>query len=166
MVMGLPGSGKSYFASRLAAAMHADYLSSDKLRKTIIAKRSYSPKEKELVYDEMLTKMKQAVKQNKNVVLDATFYKNVLRNKFTDEVAGTDSILFIEITAAEPLIKERLSRKRGDSEADFEVYKIIREEWEPLRAPHLILESTNDNLDTMLDMAITYLHKKNDKGTD
>ena len=81
IVFGLPGSGKSYFASRLAKRIDADYINSDRLRKEMFKMRTYSQQEKESVYQTMLQKMKQDVAQNKNVVLDATFHTQ--RNKAT-----------------------------------------------------------------------------------
>ncbi|QEC69187.1 ATP-binding protein [Panacibacter ginsenosidivorans] len=164
MVFGLPGSGKSYFASRVAEMIHGDYLNSDKLRKQMFGIRTYSIKEKLSVYNEMLAQMQKAIKQNKNVVLDATFYTNDIRKKFIDEVKNKD-LVFIEVTAEEPLIRERLKRPRGDSEADFEVYKKINQEWEPLHENHLILTSTDDNIKDMLEKTADYLHLGDDKGT-
>ena len=165
IVMGLPGSGKSYFASRLAANIHADYISSDSIRKTMIAKRTYSIEEKLSVYNEMLAQMQQAIKQHKDLVMDATFYKHSIRNKFIVETINTGGIFFIEVRADESLIQERLQQTRPDSEADFNVYKRIQAQWEHLQEEHLIVQSTNDNINDMLHTAIDYLHLKNDKRT-
>lgn len=165
IVMGLPGSGKSYFASRLATAVEADYINSDSVRKMIIPKRTYSPKEKQLVYNKMLALMKLAVKQKKDIVLDGTFYKHSIRKKFIDEARNATCITFMEVRAAESLIRERLKETRADSEADFKVYKVIQAIWEPLQEKHLILQSTNDNINDMLHTAVDYLHIKNDKRT-
>jgi predicted kinase len=157
-VIGLPGSGKSYFAERLSAAIHATYISSDKVRKAIMPERKYSAKGKKQVYDEMLTQMQQTVKENKNVVLDATFYRQAIRQKFIDKARDAGGIHFIEITAPEPVIRERLKQKREDSEADFEVYRQVRSQWEPLLEPHLALNSASDNVDDLLCKAINHLH--------
>jgi predicted kinase len=157
IVMGLPGSGKSHLASRLAAMIHADYISSDQVRKKMRANRTYSAKEKAWVYAEMMDQMKQAVKRNENVVLDATFYKGAIRKQFIDEAKDGGGIIFIEVKAEESIIKERLKQKREDSDADFKVYKIIKAQWEPLQERHLILQSTNDNVDDMLQKAMAHL---------
>ena len=163
IVFGLPGSGKSYFAAHLANKINADYINSDKLRRAMFDTRTYSIKEKLSVYSEMLTQMKEVVKQNKNLVLDATFYKNDIRKKFLDEAGGKGSIFFIEVKAEESLIRKRLQEKRVDSEADFEVYKKVKKQWEPLDEDHLILQSTDDNINEMLYKAADYLHLKDDK---
>ena len=164
IVFGLPGSGKSYFASQLAGMIYAEYINSDRLRKEMLQKRSYSDTEKAFVYNAMLQKAKEIIKQNRNVVLDATFYKNETRELFLHEIKAKTSIFFIEVFADEDIIRERLKKERPDSEADFEVYKKILQQWEPFNTYHLTLESTNNNLDTMLQKAAQFLN--NDKGAD
>ena len=81
IVMGLPGSGKSYFASRLAAAIHATYISSDKVRKILIARRTYLEKEKELV-------LKQKVSNEKNLSIGILvfYYNKNIRSKKTNHL--------------------------------------------------------------------------------
>lgn len=165
IVFGLPGSGKSYFASRLAGIISADYINSDRVRKEMLAKRTYSNREKEIVYNKMLATLKEDQVQNRNVVLDATFHKKETRELFVKEMEKRGGIYFIEVTADENVTRERLKNQRPDSEADFEVYKIIKEENEPMKEPHLILLSTNDNIDEMLQKARDYLKVKNDKRT-
>src|SRR4051812_455621 len=103
-VFGLPGSGKSYFVSRLAARMGARYINSDLVRKAIISNRTYSQAEKESVYNEMLVQMKMAIIQHQNVVLDATFYTAHIRKRFLDAARGASNVFFIEVIAGEPVI--------------------------------------------------------------
>ena len=56
IVFGLPGSGKSYFASRFAKVINAGYINSDMIRKEIFEKREYSDQEKKAVYDKCLNR--------------------------------------------------------------------------------------------------------------
>src|SRR5688572_2457772 len=125
VVFGLPGSGKSYFAERLAKKIEADYVNSDRLRREMFPARTYSEQEKAAVYNAMLAKMRRAVKQKKDVVLDATFHNNETRKPFMQAGKKNDRICFIEITADEDLISRRLQKERAYSEADFEVYNLI-----------------------------------------
>lgn len=55
IVIGLPGSGKSFFASQLAQLINADYINSDQVRKTMMPPGHYSQQEKHSVYSQMLT---------------------------------------------------------------------------------------------------------------
>ena len=167
MVMGLPGSGKSYFAFRLAELLHAQYISSDRIRMDKLLNRTYSDREKEFIYDEMLKEMDKAMHDQKDVVLDATFYTNKLREKFKERVYHTGTLAFIEIRASEAVIKNRLIHRREFSEADFEIYNKIKNQWESISEEHLTLESAQGNLHIMLQKAIRYLYTlKNEKQTD
>jgi predicted kinase len=165
IVFGLPGSGKSYFAFRLANLLNAAYINSDIVRKMFPGKKAYSLNEKMSVYDEMLKQMMAMLKENRNLILDATFYKSDIRRKFSNEAHPNEKISFIEVRANESLINERLKKARTDSEADFEVYKKIKNEWEPFNQDHLIMQSTDDNIEEMLHKATSYLNVRNDKRT-
>jgi len=160
IVLGLPGSGKSYFASRLAEVIQADYINSDQIRKGMFSKRIYSEQEKGAVYDAMLEKMKTFVKLNKDLVIDATFQREDSRHLFIRQLRGKVKFFFIEITANPDLIRRRLKKERPFSEADFEVYELTRQQWQPVREPHLSLESTDENIDYMLETAVNYLRPK------
>lgn len=160
IVFGLPGSGKSYFASRLAKMIGAKYVNSDQLRKELFSVRDYSEREKSIVYEKMLEEMKVALEKKHHLILDATFHKKNTRQLFMNEMEGRGAIVFIEVWAEEEIIRERVKKKRDFSEADFEVYTFIRNQQEPLTEPHLILQSTNDTIHEMLEKAVEYLKNK------
>lgn len=162
LVLGLPGSGKSYFAEKLAKLLDTDYVNSDRLRKELFPKRTYSDMEKTTVYDAMLEKMKATIAEEKDLVMDATFHRIETRELFTKN--AKEKIHFIEVFADKAIIKERLKRSRLFSEADYDIHELIRQQWEPLTEPHLLLESTNENIDDMLQKATQHL--RNDKRRD
>lgn len=156
IVSGLPGSGKSFFAELLAEKIDADYINSDRLRKELFPNRTYSDHEKASVYAAMLKSMEEAIGNGSNLVIDATFHKKATRQLFTKKVKG--NIHFIEVWADEPIIKERLKESRPYSDADFKIHQLIKQEWESLEEAHLRLESTNYNIDEMLQEALHYLN--------
>lgn len=164
VVYGLPGTGKTYLADKLAAKIGAGHINSDRVRKKMFAERTYSPEEKLSVYDELLTQMREALKQNRNLVIDATFYKDAIRKEFMKDAGN--NIRFIEVKADEALVKERLKKTRTDSEADFEVYNEIQSQFEPMRESHLVLYSTDDNITDMIRRAVNYLNVTDDEGAD
>lgn len=167
IVFGLPGSGKSYFASRLAKQLNAMYVNSDQLRLQLIDERSYAETEKLQVYDAMLAAMTTCINQQKNVLLDGTFYKKAIRIRFEKRAAELDATVFyIEVKANEDIIRERVSKPREFSEADFEVYLKLKTIAEPLVQDHLILQSTNDNITAMLQDALVYLKTEDEQETD
>lgn len=158
IVFGLPGSGKSYFASRLAIRLEAKYVSSDVIRKDLFIHRKYSKEEKMKVYEVMIKEMKKAVRQDENVVLDATFYKANIRDKFIETADDyKERIIFIEVRADQRIIIERVSLRREDSDADYSIHLSIKKVFEPLESEHLILQSTQENIKEMMNKAINYI---------
>lgn len=158
IVSGLPGSGKSYFGERLAAYLGANYINSDQVRVALHASGKYSVRDKLVVYKEMLLQTAGFLEQKKDVVVDATFYYHTMREMFLRLAYGhNEPIRVIEVTADENLIRQRLQKPRKYSEADYSVYEKVRDDFEAITMPHLTLQSTNDNLDAMLETAITYI---------
>lgn len=160
IVFGLPGSGKSYFASRLAARLNARYVNSDELRLQLLPKRTYSDAEKLLVYEAMLAAMAAAITEHKTIVLDATFYKKAIRKTFELKAASLqETIIYIEVTAPEDIITERLAKPRNFSEADIAVYHKLKQEFEPLQQQHLVLVSSNNDIEPSIQQALEYINK-------
>lgn len=161
LVFGLPGSGKSYFSSRLAKKINAEYLISDIIRKELFPVRNYSESEKSEVYKALLKQAQEAGNRGRDVVIDATFYTNKIRVQFISNCVG--KVNLIEVWADEKIIRDRLKTERPYSEADFKIYNLIKQHWEPCNLPHLKLKSTNDNINVMLERALNYL--RDDKST-
>ncbi|TLV02433.1 AAA family ATPase [Dyadobacter luticola] len=160
VVSGLPGSGKSYFAERLAEALEAVYLSSDKIRNSLQARGKYALEDKMHIYHVMAAMTARQLDRGQPVVADATFYHHIMRDLFS-EIASKHyaNIAFIEIIATEALIRQRLASPREDSEADFGVYESMKGLFEPYTTEHLELHSGNDNLSEMLAVATAYLQQ-------
>lgn len=167
IVFGLPGSGKSYFASRLAKKLGAIYVNSDELRMKLLAVRNYTDAEKLFVYDQMLKAMTEAITKKKPIVLDATFYREAIRTKFEQAAYGyQEQIIYIEVTAAEELVAERVSRPRKHSEADFDIYLKLKAAFEPLQQEHLVLVSSKNDITPNLEQAIAYINRNYEKKSD
>jgi predicted kinase len=162
IVFGLPGSGKSYFAMRIAQMLNAKYVSSDSVRKEVFATPDYSSEGKTLVYDEMLRRAIEAAEHGKVVVLDATFFSAGVRQKFINCLQKLTNVFWIEVNADESLVKERLKLPRQDSDANFEVYQVLKSKWESPGKNHLTLTSTDNNITEMLEQAADYLFSKYD----
>jgi len=153
IVFGLPGSGKSCFSRQFAALINAEHISSDLVRKEMLNSRTYCDDEKAMVYHEMLVRAKDLLERHKNAVIDATFYRNKFRKQWMRALPGS---IFIELRADESVIKRRLQQKRSDSEADYEVFSRIKAQWEPMADDHLTLQSTDNNINDLLQQASSY----------
>lgn len=158
LVCGLPASGKTRLATELAGQVGAVYIGSDAVRRTLSDPEDYSPGNKLAVYDELLRLARQAIDKDRDVVLDATFYLDSIRQPFLQLANDGCKVYVIEICAEEAIIRKRLNEPRPDSSADFAVYELVKAEWEPVRSEHLVLWSDNQNLSCLLEKAMRYLH--------
>lgn len=160
IVMGLPGSGKSYFAKRLAKEIGADYVGSDELRRKMGLLGKYKMENRISVYNEMIKTAKEYLSKGDSVVLDGTFYLQFMRDMAISMAQSLSSKVFIIMVAADDaLIGKRLSMPREDSEADLAVHYQIKGEFDPLLEPHLLIHSTNHNLEENLEKAMDFLEK-------
>ena len=154
VVFGLPGVGKTYFASTLAKRIGALHLSTDKVRKDMNL-RDYDEQSKLLVYEELLNKVERASRTHQHIILDATLYKRVIADEIRQKILALGSqLVWIEIVADESLIIDRLRKSRPDSDADYKVYLKVKKEFEPFPGDHLTIESTNNNIDEMIRIAL------------
>jgi predicted kinase len=161
MVMGLPGSGKSYFGERLAQKLGVEYLNSDQIRSKMDLMGQYADETRKQVYDEMAKKVDKLLGESQSVLVDATFQKETYRKSFLELAEKyKKKVSIIWVWAEENLIIERLRKKRKDSEADFEVYRKLKTAYDNISRPHLKLQSTNDNIDRMLDQAAAYIQER------
>jgi predicted kinase len=164
MVMGLPGSGKSYFAKKLAEELDAVYISSDVIRNQMGLRGQYMLDNKTHVYQQMAKAALDCIQNKQNVILDATFYLKRFREMIYSLSKNEGCPLFlIMVNADEHVIKQRLSVPRQDSEADHLVYLKIKDQFEPLERPFLFLNSTNENLEENLLKASQYIYRPDEQ---
>lgn len=157
-VFGLPGTGKSFFAKRLASDLGAEYLSTDKIRKQVQRSGKYSTADKEHVYARMFELIKKHLKQQQQIVVDGTFSKRSVRTKLMQVTENQNvTICWIRTTADEAIIKQRVSQKRKDSEADYTVYQKIKADFDEPDFTYFLLNSDKSDIDHMLSQAKHYI---------
>jgi predicted kinase len=157
LVSGLPGSGKSTFATALAATHGYLHLNSDAMRKNMGLMGRYDLFSKLKVYQALMEQTADALPDD-SVIVDSTFFLATVRNSFYNIAFKKKVDLFIfSIVADEEVIKERTAKKRRDSEADFEVYKKIKAEFEFIKKGFLQLRSDKLSVDEMVAIANQYL---------
>ncbi len=133
IVFGLPGAGKSTFAQALATQLGIPHLNTDQIRFQLGLSGKYDEESKEKVYGEVYASARRLLEQGSGVIVDGTFYKKLLRNKFKALAVETGCLLYwIEIRANAQTIEYRVNQPRPFSEANFPVYEMIRNRFEPL----------------------------------
>ncbi|MEO0085764.1 MAG: AAA family ATPase [candidate division WOR-3 bacterium] len=142
VMMGLPGTGKTHLARRLAERIDAFHLSSDSVRKQLLGmsvgqKRPqafgagiYASDISRRTYAEMFRRAEAFLRSGQSVILDATFLHEDSRGAARDaaERLGVPA-LFVMTDCAERTVKQRLRRrasKYGFSDAGVEVYERMK----------------------------------------
>jgi len=158
LIAGLPGTGKTTIARAFAALCGAVHLNSDAIRRELGLMGHYSAADKKRVYDLLLSRADDALKEGKIVVVDSTFYKVNIRKPF-EYLAEINHVplKWVEVQAGESVLRERLSQPRPDSEADFNVYEKIRDQQEPFPEERLILNSEYETPESAADKIQHYL---------
>ncbi|MDX1334009.1 MAG: ATP-binding protein [Robiginitalea sp.] len=158
VVFGLPGTGKTTFARALSRELGWTHLNTDIIRAELGKKRQYDERTKASIYQEMWHLTAKELDGNKGVVLDGTFYRETLRDSFRKLSSKHGVPLkWIEVCAAEEIIRDRVSQERPYSEADYQVYKKIKKAFEPLKDPSLKVYSDTENLPEMVHRSIAFI---------
>lgn len=160
MVCGLPATGKTTLAKALAEKIDGVHISSDTIRMSMLEEREYTEEEKKMIYDAMFQEAGKNLKEGKKVVLDATFYKKELRKRARETAREAKVNFFmVECVTHEDLLRERIfARKPGEteSEADFGVYKKVKEQFEPIEGEHLAVD-TSLPVEKQVELVLKYL---------
>ena len=141
IVFGLPGTGKAKFAEKLAEYLQFDFLNTTTIRRKWISSATFSEKEKEAVYLNLLQEMSEHLLDDRHLVLEGTFYKRDIRRDFHDVARILQKeIYWIEIVADNYPSGLRLFRHDAAIADKFSVYRKLYNAFEPMDSKHLVLE--------------------------
>lgn len=159
LVCGLPATGKSTIARKLAKRINATILRTDEVRKKLFKNPTYSKKEKKLVYAAIFATARKLLNKGENVIIDGTFYRKELREEVYKVAEYTGhKIEVVECLAPEDAIKGRMDRRSGRkllSDADYGVYKKIKHKFAPIRRKHITV-----NTGKSVEETVNELYKK------
>ncbi|MFC7082359.1 AAA family ATPase [Halorussus caseinilyticus] len=150
VVCGLPGVGKTTVAEDIAERLDARLLRTDVIRKEILSDPDYTEEEARMVYREMFDRAREEVEDGGNVVLDGTFKDTRYRNRATvvSESLEADFRL-VKVECAEEEVRDRIeSREDDESDADFEIHAMYREQFDPISMDHLTVDNSEGIAET------------------
>jgi predicted kinase len=157
IVCGLQGTGKTYIARRIAGKFEAELLRTDVIRKEILKETTYKGQEIQNIYGEMFSRAERFLKENKNIVLDATFAREDNRLTAKEMAASMPTgFIIVEVVCHENVVEQRLNERFGDeSDAEFDVYLKCKPLFENIAEPHIIIDNsgTTEETDNQIETA-------------
>jgi len=165
---GLPGTGKSTLATRLAAALNGVILSKDIVRSALFPPPvlDYSSAQNDIAMQAIFTATAyiHARFPDRPILIDGrTFLKlNQLRDLFALGQTLCDPPRIIECTCADEFVRERLERDltagvHPARNRTFELYMSGKARAQPITVPHLTLDTGILSIDECLQKCLAYL---------
>ena len=146
---GLPGTGKSFFARKLAERFPLVILESDILRRLLFPQPTYAWWESARLFRAIHLVIEELLRKGIPLILDATNLNERYR-KTLYSIAGRVGVKFILVKLTAPLwlVRERLEARMKDplsrSEADWEVYRMMKEKANSIRRQHHTVDSSRN----------------------
>ncbi len=179
--MGRIASGKSTLAETMSERLGLVHYNSDRVRKALfnldiydrtpdeIRDQIYTPKVNAKTYSVLYDRMDEQLNRRQSVILDATFNRKESRRKLIDRLNSRNiSYLFIQTTAEEKVLKERLAKRdkhdKSVSDARLEDFEKLKERFrEPdeLSGEELIRVNTDHTLDATVKNLYEQLIQRN-----
>jgi uncharacterized protein len=151
LMAGLPGSGKSTFARRLAGATGATVLESDALRQLLFGGPTHQAAESRALFSAIFVAAGMLLRDGSSVIIDATNLKRSDRRPAHELASATGARLgIVQTKAPEAVILERLAWRAagldgGDhSLAGVAVYRQMAEEALPIIEEHREIDTSDE----------------------
>jgi predicted kinase len=158
MLCGLPGTGKSTLARRLARRLPAVVVESDLVRHTLFAPPNYTGEESQRVHKVCHILIEWYLRHYYHVVYDATNLYEFHRKLVYRLVARSGARLVVaEITASDEVVRQRLAPRcrreetprapEDHSDADWQVYLRMRRRAEPIAHKHTTVDTSDGDVE-------------------
>ncbi|HET8856144.1 MAG TPA: AAA family ATPase [Nitrososphaeraceae archaeon] len=159
LICGLPGTGKTFLSNKLSQYINSTVLSTDKIRKELIQKPTYTPWERALIYDVLFLLAKYLHSSGINCILDGTFNMEKSRREIKDLLnLSNDQFYIIECICPEDLIITRLLLRKDDySDATVSIYLKMKKIYEPVKQKHMSI-NTSRPIDKNIDRILRYIY--------
>ena len=151
VVSGLPGTGKSYFAKKLAERLSFLILESDALRKVLFSVPNYTLQESSRLFRAIHHLIEGLLRRGISLILDATNLSERYRERLYNIADRLNAkLILVRVEAPSNLVHERLkARSEGKnpedkSEADWAVYQGMKPTVQKIHRNHYAVDTSRD----------------------
>ena len=166
VLVGPPGTGKSYLAHRIAERVPVRIVETDEIRRQLTPRPTYSREESRKVYHAAHRKIDRLLRLGKDVVFDATnIYERGRRTLYRIAESDGARLLIVETVAPDDVVAERLQRRKESlrpedrSEAGWDVYVRMKREFEEIERPHMKVD-TSQPLEPAIDAIVRFIRNQ------
>jgi adenylylsulfate kinase len=167
VMAGLPGTGKSTLARRLAQKLPAVLLDKDAVRAALFppSEIEYSTPQDDLCVDVMLqvSRYLWSRDSSKRVILDGRTYSRRYQVDVVREFASIEGVpcIMIECVCSDDTVRRRLDRDVAEglhpaTNRNYEMYLAVKARAEPIAGPKLIVDTGLD-LDSVVEDCLWYI---------
>jgi predicted kinase len=165
VVSGLPGTGKTYFCSKLAERLPFITLESDALRKTLFTAPTYSPQESSHLFQVIHNLIEGLLKKGIPLILDATNLSERYRERLYHIADRLNvKLILVRVEAPPDVVYQRLKNRAKDtnlednSDADWTVFQRMRSTVQQIRRNHFAVDTSRD-ITPVLDKIVREINK-------
>jgi len=151
VVSGLPGTGKSFFCSKLAGRLPFLVLESDALRKSLFPSPTYTASESSHLFRTIHYLIEGLLRKGIPLILDATNLSEWYRERLYNIAERLKArLILVRVKAPPDLVRERLKarskRKEEEdkSDADWLVYQKMRPAVQKIHRQHYAVDTSRD----------------------
>lgn len=151
VVSGLPGTGKSYFCSKLAGRLPFLVLESDALRKSLFPSPTYTALESSHLFRTIHYLIEGLLRKGIPIILDATNLSERYRERLYNIAERLKvRLILVRVEAPADIVRERLkarSKRKGTedkSDADWLVYQKMRPTVQKIHRKHYAVDTSRD----------------------
>ena len=151
VVSGLPGTGKTYFGSKLAERLPSVILESDALRKILFPLPTYTPPESTRLFQAIHRLIEELLKRGASLILDATnLSERYCERLYSIAERLNVKLILVRVEAPADLVRERLKARtegkqpESKSDADWAVYEKLQPAIQKIRRNHYAVDTSRD----------------------
>ncbi len=151
VVSGLPGTGKSYFGSKLAERLPFIILESDALRKTLFSSPTYSSPESSQLFQAIHHLIEALLRRGIPLILDATNLSEQYRERLYNIADRLNvKLILVRVEAPPDVVYERLKARsegmnsKSASDADWTVFQKMQSTVQKIRRNHYAADTSRD----------------------
>jgi predicted kinase len=151
IMVGLPGSGKSFIVESVARLLPSVVISTDRVRLFICPEPTYAAAEMALVYEICHCLVERRLARGQRVIFDGSNYLAARRDFLVNlarQWGVTAAVCHVQATpetVRHRLAERHSGHRRADdvSDADWDVYQWMAAVQEPITSDHLLLDTTS-----------------------